>query len=263
MPTHDPARAAQASFDVVGAPGPFVAVAVHGAHAVRPEVAALLHVTDGDRRYEEDPYTDEWVDLGDVGMVARRSRFEVDLNRPRHEAVYGEAVWDLRVWRERSPDMVARSLEDYDTFYAALDRMLTEVAERFGGFVVLDLHSYNHRRDGAQSPPAPQSATPDVNVGTAGIDERWQPLVDGFIAAVAAGSGAPPLDVRADVRFEGGYLPRWVNARFAERGFAMAIEVKKIYMDEHTGERFPETEQLIRGALARGARSVLPRLERV
>jgi len=44
------------------------------------------------------------------------------------------------------------------------------------------------------------------------------------------------LDVRENVRFRGGYMSRFINERYAGRGCALAIEVKKIYMDEWTGQ---------------------------
>ncbi len=43
------------------------------------------------------------------------------------------------------------------------------------------------------------------------------------------------LDVRENVRFEGGHLCQWVHERYAEVGCALAIELKKTFMDEWTG----------------------------
>jgi N-formylglutamate deformylase len=42
--------------------------------------------------------------------------------------------------------------------------------------------------------------------------------------------------VRENVRFRGGHFPRWVNGTYGERGFALALEFKKVFMDEWTGE---------------------------
>jgi hypothetical protein len=41
--------------------------------------------------------------------------------------------------------------------------------------------------------------------------------------------------VRENVRFLGGHLTRWVSDTFPDRACALAIDVKKIYMDEWTG----------------------------
>ncbi|MDZ7732245.1 MAG: hypothetical protein U5R31_03270 [Acidimicrobiia bacterium] len=48
--------------------------------------------------------------------------------------------------------------------------------------------------------------------------------------------GGQPLDVRENVRFRGGYFSRWVHETYPEHGCALAIEVKKVFMDEWTGE---------------------------
>lgn len=65
-----------------------MAVALHNGHEVRPEVAALFAIDESDRRREEDPFTALWTDIADIRLVVNRSRFEVDLNRPRKKAVY-------------------------------------------------------------------------------------------------------------------------------------------------------------------------------
>ncbi|HEY6722380.1 MAG TPA: hypothetical protein VI197_00070, partial [Polyangiaceae bacterium] len=58
------------------------------------------------------------------------------------------------------------------------------------------------------------------------------------------------LDVRENVRFQGGYLCRWVHEHFPVTGCALAIEVKKIFMDEWTGEPHPEALAAVQTALA-------------
>jgi N-formylglutamate deformylase len=81
--------------------GPVVAVALHHGHDLRPEVAKLIALDEAERLREEDPYTGGWTDIADTGVVVERSRFEVDMNRPRDLAVYlePERAWGLRVWR--------------------------------------------------------------------------------------------------------------------------------------------------------------------
>lgn len=234
---------------------PIVATAIHAGHDLRDEVRELIALDDAARLREEDPYTDFWTRIVVTRIVVNRSRFEVDLNRPRGGAVYrstGDA-WGLQVWRESPPDpVVDGSLGLYDAFYAELEMLLTALERRFGGFVVYDLHSYNHRRDGPDAPPADPSDNPEVNLGTGGLDrQRWAALVDRFVAELrAAGIGGHQLDVRENVRFEGGHLSRWVSERFPATGCCLAIDVKKFFMDEHTGEVNEETWTGLRTALA-------------
>lgn len=217
-----------------------IATAIHAGHEVRPEVAACLAIDEATRLREEDPYTDRVAALVPSHVLVSRSRFEVDLNRPRDKAIYLEAAdsWGIQVWREPCSDaLVAGSLGAYDRFYAALDRLLRDRARR-GRFVVLDLHSYNHRRDGAAGEPADPAANPEINLGTGTVDRaRWGALIDRFSADLSACRvRGHRLDVRENVKFRGGAMSAWINQRFAGVGCALAIELKKTFMDEWTGE---------------------------
>jgi N-formylglutamate amidohydrolase len=220
--------------------GPVIATAVHNGHDLRPEVGARIALDDAQRLHEEDPYTGGWTEVGDTSVVVARSRFEIDLNRSRGLAIYlePEHAWGLRVWREQPPeDVVERSLAQYDAFYRLMRDVFTRAERAFGGFVVFDLHTYNHLRDGADR-PADKAGNPDINVGTGTMPrERWARLVERFMAELAEKDvQGEQLDVRENVRFRGGFFPRWVHETFPQTGCALAIEVKKTFMDEHTGE---------------------------
>jgi hypothetical protein len=51
-------------------------------------------------------------------------------------------------------------------------------------------------------------------------------------------------------------MSRWINDRYAGRGCALAIEVKKIYMDEWSGEAFEPVIVTIGDALVVAAEAV-------
>ena len=249
---------------------PVVAVAVHAGHAVRDEVSALMAIPAARRRYEEDAGTAQWATSFPTRLVAARSRFEVDLNRPRDSAVYlsAEDSWDLDPWRRPPPAEVAeRSRQLHDAFYSVLAGILDRTEEAFGRFVVYDLHSYNHRRGGPTAPPADPAGHPDVNVGTRSMDrDRWGPLVDRFMAALASVKvpyGDGHLDVRENVCFKGRHLAQWVHDRYPETGCALAIEVKKFFMDEHTGEFDDELTAAVGDALVATVPGVLDELDRL
>ena len=220
--------------------GQLVATAIHAGHGLRPDVAQAMVLDERTRRREEDPYTEQIGAGAPAQVVALRSRFEVDLNRPREEAVYRvpEDCWGLDVWRggELEDDLVRGSLEVYDAFYEDLGRRLDELAAR-GPFVVYDVHSYNHRREGDSAEVAPEEDNPEVNLGTGTVEDRFAPVVEAFTGSMRAREVAGHrLDVRENVKFEGRALAWFVHGRYPGRGVCLALEFKKTFMDEWTGE---------------------------
>lgn len=126
-----------------------VAAAIHDGHFVRSSLRPLLAISDAARLREEDPQTGIWTEFAATRVVGLRSRFEVDLNRPREKAVYlqPQDSWGLNVWNETLPGPMTRaSLALYDRFYAEVDDLMRGLVARFGRVVVYDLHTYNHRR---------------------------------------------------------------------------------------------------------------------
>lgn len=231
-------RAADGAWTIARGDGPLVAVALHAGHELRAEVAALVAASAAERLREEDPATAAFGAACPTRVTVRRSRFEVDLNRPRERAVYGDAsdTWGIEVWHALPlpGGVVGRSLGMYDAFYAEMAALLDAVVARDGGFVLLDLHSYNHRRGGPSAPPDDPLENPDINVGTGSLErERWAPVVDTFMDGMATSLGAD-VDVRENVKFRGGNLARWVHERYPT-GCCLAIEFKKTYMDEWSG----------------------------
>jgi len=221
--------------------GPVVATAIHAGHSLRPEVEERIALDDATRLREEDPFTDQWLSIAGTTVAVSMSRFEVDLNRPRESAVYmkNSDAWDLELWKEAPPiDLVEGSLQKYDRFYQELAETCDEVAARHDRFLVLDLHSYNHRRLGPDAPVDSPDDNPEINVGTGSVDRTvWGDVVDSFCQALASHPfDGGHLDVRENVRFRGGHMSRWINERYAGRGCCLAIEVKKIYMDEWSGQ---------------------------
>ncbi|MBC8868534.1 MAG: N-formylglutamate amidohydrolase [Planctomycetes bacterium] len=248
--------------------GPLVATAIHDGNDVRDEVAELLALDDATRLREEDPFTAEWTRVAPTRVVSTRSRFEVDLNRPRDKAVYRrpDDAWGLTVWRDDPPNgLFDRSLAEYDSFYSAMGELLGEMERAHGRFVVYDLHSYNHRRNGSDGPTADPEGNPQVNIGTRTMDrERWGPVVDTFIETLRAFDfPGGRLDVRENVKFFGGNWPRWIHENFPDTGVALAIEIKKIFMDEWTGEPNRELIDSIGDALQSTVRAVLKTLRRI
>ena len=253
---------------IVEGDGPVVAAAVHDGHNARPEVLDLFAIGEPGRLREEDPFTAEWTQVAPTRIAGLNSRFEVDLNRPREKAVYvrPEDAWGLHVWREEpNADFIGRSLGVYDAFYAEVERVLRKIEQQHGRFVVYDLHTYNHRRDGPEGPEADPEGNPQVNIGTGTLDRaRWGAVADRFIRDLAAFDfPGGKLDVRENVKFRGGNFSRWVHETFPETGCALAIEFKKFFMDEWTGQRDDAQHAAIFEALQSTVPGVIEELGRM
>lgn len=233
---------------------PVIAVALHAGHEVRADVGERMIISDEDRLREEDPHTAEFAP-DDVTLIkVRRSRFEVDLNRVRSTAVYRvpSDAWGLDIYGPNLPgeEVVERSREEYDAFYAFMADFLDALVERYGRFVLIDLHSYNHRRGGATAPHADSSENPEVNLGSNGLMGGTGGAWSAAAEVVERGFTTAGYDCRWDVKFQGGHLSRWVAGRYGDRGCAVAIEFKKTFMDEWTGVVDPERLGQGRRALA-------------
>jgi hypothetical protein len=228
--------------------GPIVATAIHDGHELRPEVASAMALSDAERLREEDPFTGQAVVDVPTHVIAHRSRFEFDLNRAPESAVYRtpEQSWGLKVWKEEPDDpFVARSLTIHAEYYRMLGALLDSVAQRHERFVLIDVHSYNHRRDGPDADPAPGEKAPDINIGTFSMPrDHWAFLLDPLMEAMRGFDfNGRKLDVRENVAFEGkGQQTRFVHERYPFRACAIAFEFKKFYMDEWTGT--PEQAEL-------------------
>ncbi len=245
------------AFDIATGPGPLVAAAVHDGHSIHPETLAHVALPEPERLREEDPFTGRLTTVAPTRIVGRRSRFEIDLNRPPEKAVYRtpEDAWGLDVWggREAPESVVERSMGIYDSFYRAVEKLLMLKIREHGSVVVYDLHSYNHRREGPDGPPADPEANPTVNVGTGTLDRaRWGGLVNQFMTDLrrgAADAGIDDLDVRENVKFQGGHFSRWVHETFGSAACVLAVEFKKTFMDEWSGDldraHFAKLEQAL------------------
>ncbi len=245
--------------------GPLVAAAIHDGDDVRTELHEHIAISPDDRLREQDPHTGTWTSVAPTRIVAHRSRFEVDLNRPREKAVYQtpEDAWGLRVWKNSlDPQVLERSLNAYDEFYADVYHTLERLVLRHGRVVVFDLHTYNHRRNGPNGEHADPKANPEVNIGTGTMDrQRWAPIVERCMNELGACDfHGRKLDVRENVKFKGGNFSRWIHEKFPTTVCSIAIEFKKFFMDEWTGEHDSDQVHSIEYILREAALGVFEEL---
>jgi len=220
--------------------GPVIGAALHAGHKVHRDIKGLLALSEADRLREEDPYTEEWARFCDSWIIVNRSRFELDLNRPQAQTVYSMSAesWGQKVWRKKLPSpLMERSLKEHAEFYLELDAFLHRCVRRYGTFVILDLHSYNHRRGGPDAIPSDPATAPELNIGTGSMNrEYWAPIVDRFTQDMRTFDfSGKHLDVRENVNFKGRYLAEYVHRHFPTTGCVLALEFKKTFMDEWSG----------------------------
>lgn len=251
-------------WDIVTGHGPVIAAAVHDGHRMRPELLPHLEIDEAGRRRDEDPMTGLFTEVGDVRLRVRTSRFEVDLNRPRALALSTdpEDTWGIRFWKGALPDgELERSLAIHDRFRAMFTELMERMIDQWGGVLVIDIHSYNHRRDGAHAEPAEAQGNPDIDLGLTTLHpERWGAVAERFTRELARHrvAGREP-DVRANVRYPtGGDFPEWVYATWGEAVCTITVEYKKIYMDEWTGQVDLEAAEDLRDGLQAAVDVVRP-----
>ena len=236
--------------------GPVLATAVHSGHDIRDELRPYLAADDAELRREEDPLTDIWASAAPDHFLSRTSRFEVDLNRSRKMALATDPkhTWGKRIWRESPPEeMIERSLAQHDRFYALMREWIADLIRVHGKILLLDIHSYNHRRDGPYAPAASPSTNPDIDLGLTELNhDRFGSLVGVFSEALGdiQCQGRRP-DVQGNVRYpDGGNWPVWVFSEFGDDVCTITLEYKKFYMDEWTGHAYLPVVEDLRGGIA-------------
>ncbi|MGI0117342.1 flavohemoglobin expression-modulating QEGLA motif protein [Zooshikella sp. RANM57] len=212
---------------------PFICTAIHNGSQLRTELINRCLLDEGQRYFEEDPYTGELVRSLPITLVACDSRYEYDLNRPLAQCVYKRA-WGLKVWRSPLTDKQwHRSTEKHRQFYRILDVLIAALEQRFGACLVFDIHSYNKGRQ-------PDDA-PVFNLGLEQVDmDRWAPVIERYQNCLQA-LQLPNLKTSVEINrvFYGrGYMIAHVNSRF-ENTLVIPTEIKKVFMDEKSGELYP------------------------
>jgi N-formylglutamate amidohydrolase len=226
---------------------PVICTALHSGHCMRQDLTDLCALTESQRLYEEDPYTDAMIASFPITLISQDSRYEYDLNRTLQECIYTHA-WNKQVWATPlSRKQLEFSRQKYRQFYRVLSVLIIQLEQMFGGFILFDVHSYNYRRITRE--------TPVFNIGTERIDvSRWGGTVKFLMQQLSKTvlTQGRATTAQNDVFSGLGYLTEYVNTSFT-KGFALPIEVKKIYMDEESGK----LSELIFLELSSGLRSAI------
>ena len=222
---------------------PLIISVPHAGTEVPPELAerftpAALRLPDTDwhvgRLYDFAPA------LGVTMIVARHTRYLVDLNRPPDDAALysaavqtglcpvqsfdGEPLYRDGTERLAPAEMEQRRAQYWQPYHDALRTLLDDTRRRHGYALLLDAHSIR-----GTVPRLFDGRLPDINVGT--YDGRsCTPTINDALRACL--TSAPRFSHVFDGRFKGGHITRHYG-RPAERVHALQIELaQSSYMDE-------------------------------
>ena len=227
---------------------PFWAFAIHDGQHIAPEVKPFQKLTDEERLHEEDPFTAAFAEIPINQFIVGTSRFQLDLNRDLENAIYlrPDQAWGLDVWYDDLPASLIHQLQnEYKRIYTEIEAAIQETIDRNGFFVAYDIHSYNAKREGPDA-KIDEQKNPEINLGTASINAKWQPLIQDLMAHFRSEElYGKPIDIRENVKFKGGHLSRHLNQKFGEHGCVLAFEFRKDFMDEWKG--IPNLDNVLSG----------------
>jgi len=216
---------------------PFWAFAIHDGHLVDPSLTSYLKINESERLREEDPYTALMAELPINQFIVASSRFQLDLNRKILDAVYlkPEQAWGLTVWKEILPaEIVQKMYAEHILIYKQIEELIDQTIQKFGYFVLYDIHSYNCKREGPTQ-AINKETDPEINLGTAHIDPRWQELIQNLKTCISRDKlYNGPTDIRENIKFKGGYLSQRINKLHGDKGCVISFEFRKDFMDEWT-----------------------------
>jgi len=225
---------------------PYVCTAIHAGSRMRSDLKDLCLLSENERYYEEDPHTDTFIQSMPLTLIGNDSRYEYDLNRDESSCIYDEA-WGKKVWkRELTADERNTSLEKHRNFYKVVRALVEKLEEMYGASVVYDIHSYNYKR---------HKVSYLFNIGIENIEiKRYNPQVSFWkkeLMDIKVKKFSNDVSVN-HIFYGRGYLLKFVKEEFNDT-LVLATEVKKVFMDELTGQPFP----LVIQSIAKGLKNAI------
>jgi N-formylglutamate deformylase len=223
---------------------PLVISVPHAGTALPPELEARftpLALRFPDTDWHVDKLYDFAPGLGATMLVARYSRYLIDLNRPPDDAaLYGSAAGTGLcpthtfagecLYRDGSTKLAMAEVEKrraqyWQPYHDALSAQLAEARRQHGFALLLDAHSIR-----SVVPRLFDGTLPDFNLGTYDGRSCGGPITEAVRACLAA---APRWSQVVDGRFKGGHITRHFG-RPREHVHALQIELAQSgYMDEN------------------------------
>ncbi len=209
----------------------YVCTAIHDGHHLRENLLDNCLLDESERLYEEDPFTGALIEDMPITLTGLDSRYEYDLNRGEETCVY-ETAWGKEVWKQPlTKDQKNESLEKHRRFYRVAVALAKKLQAIHGSCLFYDMHSYNYiRRE--------ESDTPAFNIGTEQLDkQRWGDVINHWNDRLNR-IEMPGTAMRSalDEVFYGRGNQATVMKPYADNVLVLPTELKKIFMDELTGE---------------------------
>jgi len=214
---------------------PYLCTAIHNGGNLRKELRDKCSLTKSERLYEEDPYTADFISSLPIRLIAHDSRYEYDLNRPPETCLYKKA-WGRKIWNVAlTKKEQTTSLKKHECYYRILDALILKLESKFNGCLVFDIHSYNGNRDGVAIGPL-------FNLGTKNIKKRkYKNQIEGWLKRMST-IELPFIEnvTKENDVFEGhGHQLKHITKKF-KKTLVLATEIRKVYMDDDSGDVFPE-----------------------
>ncbi len=226
-----------------GKPSGCLGVALHNGSRVRPGLHEAMEVDQEERFREEDPFTDAFLREFPFRLVARDSRFEYDLNWEIEKCIYprDKKKWGLQIWkRSLTSEEIDVTYDKYKEFHALMDLVINHILDHYPHAVVFDIHSFCYRRN--EEMRWWEDNRPEINLGTQYINrDHFSTLINLFLEEVSGITVEGHfLRVAENELFPGGYLTRKYAVSHNRQVLVLAIEYKKVFMNELTGELYPQ-----------------------
>jgi hypothetical protein len=136
-------------------------------------------------------------------------------------------------------------MNKYDEFHALMDIVTTYLLKQNQYGVIFDFHSYNYQRE--EKVPWQMNEKPAINIGTGPVNrDLFGEVIDDLLFSLNGISIAGhPISVGENLVFKGGGLSRRLSPAHYDQLLFLAIEFKKIFMDEWSGQLYEDIlEQL-------------------
>ncbi len=178
------------------------------------------------------------------------SRFEYELNHNPYRALYDydKPKWGIKVWKRKvREEEYHRSSIKHREFHDLLEMVCRTFLEQHSHALLFDLHAYCYQRETSQA--WYEDDRPEINIGTGAVNrEIFGPAIKCFKSHLRRTRiHGQPLRISENEIFFGGYLSRHLSRIYHERLLVLAMEYKKIFMDEWTGELYQDIlDKLIR-----------------